>query len=342
MTWAFRCDHDDIHFFARLYEPKVDTKAVRKRQCCARFDVLSNLGLENISLQFIWNQHHYEVRIDAFSIREDGFVLLSTDNGATWDDVTPDTGNPASPYPSASECVLTGTHLYVAGKDGNDLIRGGAGKDRLYGQDGNDFVTGGFDNDVIMGGAGDDRLLGNDEQAAGLEITATGPTLDFDVAARICLTGADFGADPGFQGFVRGGFGDDVVHGMWRQHRQAIAVAQHNVSGQDGNPGDLHGVLRIYGHQAPVDAHLVIVGLCMAKDTFFPAKAIVKELRITFAFVYSKSDFQFVIDMLGSERIPADALVTSVIGLDDFPHKFEALRSPGADLKVMLEPGFSS
>ena len=38
------------------------------------------------------------------------------------------------------------------------------------------------------------RLLGNDGQAAGLEITATGPTLDFDVAARICLTGADFGA----------------------------------------------------------------------------------------------------------------------------------------------------
>ena len=59
----------------------------------------------------------------SFSIREDGFVLLSTDNGATWDDVTPDTGNPASPYPSASECVLTGTHLYVAGKDGSFAVR---------------------------------------------------------------------------------------------------------------------------------------------------------------------------------------------------------------------------
>jgi len=104
----------------------------------------------------------------------------------------------------------------------------------------------------------------------------------------------------------------------------------------------LPGSLQLTIDQAPTDAHLVIVGLCMAKDTFFPAKAIVKELRITFAFVYSKSDFQFVIDMLGSERIPADALVTSVVGLDDFPHKFEALRSPGADLKVMLEPGFSS
>jgi urea carboxylase len=38
------------------------------------------------------------------------------------------------------------------------------------------------------------RLLGNEEDAAGLEITAAGPTLLFNAATRICLTGADFGA----------------------------------------------------------------------------------------------------------------------------------------------------
>jgi urea carboxylase len=35
------------------------------------------------------------------------------------------------------------------------------------------------------------RLLGNPEGAAGLEVTALGPTLRFDKAATICLTGAD-------------------------------------------------------------------------------------------------------------------------------------------------------
>ena len=90
--------------------------------------------------------------------------------------------------------------------------------------------------------------------------------------------------------------------------------------------------------QAPVDAHLVIVGLCMAADTFFPAKAIVKELHMTFAFVYSKEDFQFVVDMLASERIPAMALVTSTVSLENFPTKFEAMKNAGSDLKVMLEP----
>jgi urea carboxylase len=37
-------------------------------------------------------------------------------------------------------------------------------------------------------------LLGNDAAAAGLEVTVTGPTLQFNTAARICLTGADFEA----------------------------------------------------------------------------------------------------------------------------------------------------
>jgi len=38
------------------------------------------------------------------------------------------------------------------------------------------------------------RLLGNPEGTAGLEVTVTGPTLAFTAPARICLTGADFGA----------------------------------------------------------------------------------------------------------------------------------------------------
>lgn len=38
------------------------------------------------------------------------------------------------------------------------------------------------------------RLLGNLEGTAGLEVTFTGPTLTFNAPARLCLTGADFGA----------------------------------------------------------------------------------------------------------------------------------------------------
>ena len=38
------------------------------------------------------------------------------------------------------------------------------------------------------------RLLGNPASASGLELTATGPTIQFNALATICLTGADFGA----------------------------------------------------------------------------------------------------------------------------------------------------
>jgi urea carboxylase len=38
------------------------------------------------------------------------------------------------------------------------------------------------------------RLLGNAEGMAGLEVTVSGPTLFFNAPARLCLTGADFGA----------------------------------------------------------------------------------------------------------------------------------------------------
>ena len=37
-------------------------------------------------------------------------------------------------------------------------------------------------------------LLGNDGDAPGLEVTATGPTLQFNTATRICITGAEFSA----------------------------------------------------------------------------------------------------------------------------------------------------
>jgi urea carboxylase len=38
------------------------------------------------------------------------------------------------------------------------------------------------------------RLLGNAEGTAGLEVTVSGPTLLFNAPARLCITGADFGA----------------------------------------------------------------------------------------------------------------------------------------------------
>jgi threonine dehydrogenase-like Zn-dependent dehydrogenase len=89
---------------------------------------------------------------------------------------------------------------------------------------------------------------------------------------------------------------------------------------------------------APHDARVVIVGLCMAADTFFPAKALTKELDLSFAFIYKKPDFEIVIELLARERIDVGGLVTSRVGFDTFCDAFEALKRPSDQIKVMLEP----
>jgi (R,R)-butanediol dehydrogenase/meso-butanediol dehydrogenase/diacetyl reductase len=102
-----------------------------------------------------------------------------------------------------------------------------------------------------------------------------------------------------------------------------------------GVPGSLQAVI----DQAPFDAHIVVVGLCMASDTFFPTKALTKELSLDFAFVYRREHFAMVLDMIGARRIDAASMVTDHTDLSHFPDAFQALKTPGQDIKVMLSPG---
>ena len=98
------------------------------------------------------------------------------------------------------------------------------------------------------------------------------------------------------------------------------------------------GSLQLAIDYAPRDARVVVVGLCMAADTFFPAKAITKELELQFAFVYRKRDFEIVIDLLGRERLDVAGMVTARVGFDAFSAAFEALKTPSDQIKVILEP----
>jgi len=98
------------------------------------------------------------------------------------------------------------------------------------------------------------------------------------------------------------------------------------------------GSLQLAIDYAPYDARVVVVGLCMAEDRIFPAKAIVKELDLAFAFVYRRRDFETVLDLLARGRIDPAGLVTGHVALDAFPRTFEALKKPSAQIKVMLAP----
>ena len=90
-------------------------------------------------------------------------------------------------------------------------------------------------------------------------------------------------------------------------------------------------------YEAP-NSRIIVIGLCMQLNHYFPAKALWKEWGLNFAYVYSKDDFLKAIRFIGGRRIDPSALVTSRVDLSSLPSTFERLKKPGSELKVMLKP----
>ena len=89
---------------------------------------------------------------------------------------------------------------------------------------------------------------------------------------------------------------------------------------------------------ATTDATVVIVGVCMAPDSLLPITAMMKELDVRFAFYYRARDYTTAISMIDRERIDPLPLVTSEITLDELPERFQQLKTPSTDCKVMIRP----
>jgi (R,R)-butanediol dehydrogenase / meso-butanediol dehydrogenase / diacetyl reductase len=89
--------------------------------------------------------------------------------------------------------------------------------------------------------------------------------------------------------------------------------------------------------RASYGAEIIVVGFCAKPDTFVPAQAMVKEISMIFSICYSKSDFQYIVDMMAAGRICVGEMITDVISLNDLPVAFEGLRKPSSQCKVILE-----
>jgi (R,R)-butanediol dehydrogenase/meso-butanediol dehydrogenase/diacetyl reductase len=88
---------------------------------------------------------------------------------------------------------------------------------------------------------------------------------------------------------------------------------------------------------APRHGKIVCPSVCEQPDTIVPAVAVFKELTLQFAVLYSKSEFQFAIDMLAAKRVNADAMVTDVVSLEEMPDMFEALDRKDLHCKVLIK-----
>jgi 2-desacetyl-2-hydroxyethyl bacteriochlorophyllide A dehydrogenase len=100
-----------------------------------------------------------------------------------------------------------------------------------------------------------------------------------------------------------------------------------------GVKGTLGSAIDLIGPRGTI----VVVGLCMEPDQIMPLKCVMKETTINFSLGYDRADFDDTIAALASGRIRPQPMVTDIIGVEEVPAMFQALRKPGSRAKVLVE-----
>jgi len=101
-----------------------------------------------------------------------------------------------------------------------------------------------------------------------------------------------------------------------------------------GVPGVIDDIIL----EAPQNSKLVVVGVCLQKDSFRPLIAINKEISMQFVLGWSMEEFSESLNKIASGEIDASALITKQIRLDQVPDTFKELSSPNEDAKVLVKP----
>jgi (R,R)-butanediol dehydrogenase/meso-butanediol dehydrogenase/diacetyl reductase len=82
---------------------------------------------------------------------------------------------------------------------------------------------------------------------------------------------------------------------------------------------------------------VVVLGVCMEPDEITPVRCIFKEITVSFVLGYNDAEFQETIDALSQGKIDPRPMVTDVIGVEQVPEMFAALRKPSGQAKVIVE-----
>lgn len=101
-----------------------------------------------------------------------------------------------------------------------------------------------------------------------------------------------------------------------------------------GVPGMIDGVIGA----APLNARVVVVGVCMSDDKIRPAMAIGKEIDLRFVFGYTPLEFRDTLHMLADGKLNATPLVTGKVGLGGVAAAFAALGDPETHAKILIDP----
>jgi threonine dehydrogenase-like Zn-dependent dehydrogenase len=89
---------------------------------------------------------------------------------------------------------------------------------------------------------------------------------------------------------------------------------------------------------APQGARIVVVGVCMEKDSIQPMLGINKELNVQFVLGYSREEFTAMLRHIAEGVIPTEPLITGKVGVEGVAQAFTDLGSPERHAKILVEP----
>lgn len=101
-----------------------------------------------------------------------------------------------------------------------------------------------------------------------------------------------------------------------------------------GAPGLIQQCIDLAG----IRGRVVVAGACFQDDTIKPITALGKEVALRFSQCYTERDFEAVIDAIAAERARPQPLHTRTVDFSGLPAAFDALRTPSADCKVLIDP----
>ncbi|MEM9724829.1 MAG: zinc-binding dehydrogenase [Pseudomonadota bacterium] len=90
--------------------------------------------------------------------------------------------------------------------------------------------------------------------------------------------------------------------------------------------------------EAPANTRIVVGGVHTTPLTIDPGLAMLKEIDLRFAFVYSPEEYAEALQALGDGRVAWRRLVTGKVGVDGVADAFRVLSAPSDHVKIIVEP----
>ena len=125
--------------------------------------------------------------------------------------------------------------------------------------------------------------------------------------------------------------GDDDAFAVWARVGGARPLVAFDAIGV---PGILESALRA----APLRTRIVVVGVCMVRDTVTPYFGVVKELDVRFSMAYDPMEFESTLRLIAEGDLDVAPLITGEVDLDGVPGAFAELASPERHCKILVVP----